>query len=251
MKKIIIIPIIIIILIGLLLIPKNKKEETTSSITIAEVTHSVFYTPFYVAIENGYFKEENINIDLILTPGADKVSSAVIAGDAQIGLAGAESAIYILKQDAKDYLQTFCGLTKRDGQFLMGREKIDNFTLNDLKGKEILVGRKSGMPALNFLNALKKSNINPNDIKINYSIDFASLTGAFIGKTGDFVNLFENSAKIITPSILKKIANKTRKLNFNTRIYLIFHYISSCASCVITSFKFIVFSHKNLLIIHT
>ena len=161
---------------------------------VAEVTHSVFYAPLYVAIEEGYFNEENIDIKLILTPGADKVSAAVLSGDVQIGFAGAESAIYVYEKNEKDYLQIFSGLTKRDGQFILGRKNKKDFSLKDLYGKEILVGRSSGMPALNFLNALKNEEIDKNKIKINYNIDFASLSGAFIGNTGDYVNLFEPTA---------------------------------------------------------
>lgn len=165
-----------------------------NSIKIAEVTHSVFYAPLYVAIEEGYFRNENIDIKLILTPGADKVSAAVLSGDVQIGFAGAESAIYVYEKNEKDYLQIFSGLTKRDGQFILGRKDKKDFSLKDLYGKEILVGRNSGMPALNFLNALKNEEIDKNKIKINYNIDFASLSGAFIGNTGDYVNLFEPTA---------------------------------------------------------
>ena len=165
-----------------------------NSIKIAEVTHSVFYAPLYVAIEEGYFRNENIDIKLILTPGADKVSAAVLSGDVQIGFAGAESAIYVYEKNEKDYLQIFSGLTKRDGQFILGRKDKKDFSLKDLYGKEILVGRSSGMPALNFLNALKNEEIDKNKIKINYNIDFASLSGAFIGNTGDYVNLFEPTA---------------------------------------------------------
>lgn len=185
----------IILAIGLISIFFNKPENNTlKKIKVAEVTHSVFYAPLYVAVENNYFKDEGIDVELILTSGADKVSAAVLSGDVQIGFAGAESAIYVYEKGQKDYLQIFSGLTKRDGQFILARNPIDNFSLENLKGKEILVGRSSGMPALNFLNALKKANINPNNININYSIDFAALSGTFVGGTGDFVNLFEPNA---------------------------------------------------------
>lgn len=184
-----------ILIMGLIIfLPKKEDNKNLKTIKMSEVTHSIFYTPLYVAIENDYFKEENINLELILTPGADKVSTAVLSGDTDIGFAGAESAIYIFDKNEKDYLRIFSGLTKRDGQFILGRNNEKNFSLKKLYGKEILVGRKSGMPALNFLNALKKENIDESKININYNIDFASLTGAFIGKTGDYVNLFEPNA---------------------------------------------------------
>lgn len=196
MKKIFYTFLVILLLVLCLIffLPKKEKNDNMNSIKIAEVTHSVFYSPLYVAIEEGYFNEENIDIKLILTPGADKVSAAVLSGDVQIGFAGAESAIYVYEKNEKDYLQIFSGLTKRDGQFILGRKNKKDFSLKDLYGKEILVGRSSGMPALNFLNALKNEEIDKNKIKINYNIDFASLSGAFIGNTGDYVNLFEPTA---------------------------------------------------------
>lgn len=196
MKKIFYTFLVILLLVLCLIffLPKKEKNDNMNSIKIAEVTHSVFYAPLYVAIEEGYFNEENIDIKLILTPGADKVSATVLSGDVQIGFAGAESAIYVYEKNEKDYLQIFSGLTKRDGQFILGRKDKKDFSLKDLYGKEILVGRSSGMPALNFLNALKNEEIDKNKIKINYNIDFASLSGAFIGNTGDYVNLFEPTA---------------------------------------------------------
>lgn len=196
MKKIFYTFLVILLLVLCLIffLPKKEKNDNMNSVKIAEVTHSVFYAPLYVAIEEGYFNEENIDIKLILTPGADKVSAAVLSGDVQIGFAGAESAIYVYEKNEKDYLQIFSGLTKRDGQFILGRKDKKDFSLKDLYGKEILVGRNSGMPALNFLNALKNEEIDKNKIKINYNIDFASLSGAFIGNTGDYVNLFEPTA---------------------------------------------------------
>ena len=117
-----------------------------------------------------------------------------MSNDVEIGFAGAESAIYVYEQNENDYLQLFGGLTKRDGQFIVARDNYKNFSLEDLYDKEILVGRKTGMPALNFLNALKNNNIDINKINVNYSIEFAALSGTFIGGTGDFVNLFEPNA---------------------------------------------------------
>ena len=197
-KKIIIILIALIVLVGVSLIlikVFDKKEDSSlTKVRLAEVTHSSFYAPLYVAIENGYFEEEGIDLELILTPGADKVSAAVLSGDVEIGFAGAESAIYVYDQKESDYLRIFSGLTKRDGQFIVARDNYDNFSLEDLYGKEILVGRSTGMPALNFLNGLKKMGIDIDKININYSVEFAALSGTFIGGTGDFVNLFEPNA---------------------------------------------------------
>ena len=176
----------------------KKEENDLRKIRVAEVTHSPFYTPFYVAIENGYFKEEELDIELVLTPGADKVSAAVLSNDVEIGFAGPEASIYVYDGGEEDYIISFAGLTKRDGQFILAREANDNFKLEDLYNKEILVGRKGGMPSLNFLNALKKSNIDPKKININYSVEFAALSGSFIGGIGDYVNLFEPTATKLT-----------------------------------------------------
>ena len=202
MKKIIVIitSLVLIITLGFLLITNldNTKDNKLTTIKLAEVTHSMFYAPLYVAIENGYFKEEGIDIDLILTSGADKVSAAVLSNSVDIGFAGPESAIYVYQNGEKDYLVTFAGLTKRDGQFIVSREPIENFTIEDLYGKEILPGRVGGMPILNFLNGVKNAKGDISKINVNSSIDFASLSGTFISGVGDFVNLFELSAMIIT-----------------------------------------------------
>ena len=189
MKKriIILLIILLIIFIGIITFIKfredNEKENLTK-VKLAEVTHSAFYAPLYVAIEEGYFEDEGINLELILTPGADKVASAVLSNDVNIGFAGTESAIYVYTGGEKDYLETFAGLTKRDGQFIVSRKK-------DFK----LEGRYAGMPSLNFINALKNSNIDVAKVNLNYSVEFASLSGSFISGVGDYVNLFEQSAR--------------------------------------------------------
>lgn len=149
MKKIITIALILLIialaLIGWLKFKKDDEGETLKKITVAEVTHSIFYTPWYVALEKGYFEDEGLDVEVILTPGADKTAAAVLSKDAEIGFSGPEATIYVYNNDAKDYLVTFAGLTKRDGQFLVGdcKEKED-FDINNLKGKTVLAGRSGG-----------------------------------------------------------------------------------------------------------
>lgn len=186
--------VLIIIVTGLVLgkflIKDNKVKEDITTIKVAEVTHSIFYTPFYVAIENGYFKEEGIDIDLLLVSGSDNVAASVLSGDTEVGLAGPESAIYVYLGKEKNYLQVFSGLTKRDGQFIISRND-DEFKWENLINKEILVGRSTGMPALSFLKALENKGIDKEKININYSIEFAELSGSFIAGEGDYVNLFE------------------------------------------------------------
>lgn len=199
MKKKIIITVIGLVFIVSLFVVYSifKKEEDTSltKIRLAEVTHSPFYAPLYVAIEEGYMEEEGIDIELLLTPGADKVAAAVLSGDVEVGFAGEESAIYIYAGEEEDYLVTFAGLTKRDGQFIISRE--EDFSWKDLEGQEVLVGRQGGMPALNFINALENAGIDPAKVNLNYSVEFASLSGSFIGGVGDYVNLFEPNATLL------------------------------------------------------
>jgi NitT/TauT family transport system substrate-binding protein len=214
MKKFIIWLLILIIIFVTLKLTIFKKTTTSDleTVKVAEVTHSIFYAPFYVAIENNYFKDEGLNIDLILTSGADKVSAAVLSNDVNIGFAGPESTIYVYNGGESDYLVSFAGLTKRDGQFIVSHKQSD-FNLNDLKGKEILVGRKGGMPALNFLNALANAGIKQSDININYSVDFASLSGSFISGIGDYVNLFEPNATKLEEQSLGYVVASVGKLS--------------------------------------
>ncbi len=196
MKKFITTIIIFLIILGVILFFAFKKDDNNlKHIKVAEVTHSVFYAPQYLALSLGYFEDEGLDVELILTPGADKVTSAVLSGDVQIGFCGSEATIYVYNGGEKDYLKTFAGLTKRDGSFLVSREKYDNFKLDDLKGKHIIGGRQGGMPEMTLEWALRENGIDPkNDVNIDTSIAFAAMSGAFIGGTGDFVALFEPQA---------------------------------------------------------
>lgn len=194
MKKIIITISTIIIIIACSLLFVTKKENKNDKLVVSEVTHSVFYAPWYIALENGYFEEEGLEIEVMLTPGADKVATSVLSDDANIGFSGPEATIYVYN-NSQEKLITFASLTKRDGQFIVGDCSLkDTFTMNDLIGKTILAGRSGGMPLMMFEYALKESNIDKKDVDINTSIEFAGLTGAYIGKEGDFVNLFEPNA---------------------------------------------------------
>ncbi len=178
---------------------KDKDDNGNDKLVVAEVTHSVFYAPFYVSLHNGYFQDNNLDVDVILTSGADKVASAVLSGDANVGLSGLEATLYVYENGANDYLVSFSSLTKRDGQFLVGDCSLkDNFDASMLKGKSVLAGRTGGMPSMVFEYALYKNGINRKEVNVDNSVDFASLSGAYIGGNGDFVNLFEHSALIIT-----------------------------------------------------
>lgn len=181
--------------LSVLLDLNNDSGEGKKKIVLAEVAHTIFYAPQYVAIENGYFEEFGIDVELLLTPGADKVAAAVLSGDADIGFSGSEATIYVYNGGEKDYLKTFAQLTQKDGSFLVSREKYDNFTLDDLKGKDVIGGRAGGMPEMTFEWALKQNNIDPKtDLNIDTSIAFAAMGSAFIGGQGDFVTLFEPNA---------------------------------------------------------
>ena len=195
MKKVII-PIIIILIVGIFVFIFFKNDESSlKKIKVAEVTHSIFYAPQYVAHALGYFEEEGLDVELLLVPGADKVAASVLSGDVQIGFCGSEATIYIYNQGQEDYLVNFAGLTKRDGSFIVSREKIEDFTLDDLKGKTIIGGRIGGMPEMTLEYTLKEAGIDPKkDLTIDTSIEFAAMSGAFIGGTGDFVSLFEPNA---------------------------------------------------------
>lgn len=190
--------ILIIAIASLVLFDFNKgdsKKEDMTQITLAEVTHSIFYAPQYVAIEQGYFEKVGIDVELILTSGADKVTAAILSGDADIGFCGSEGTIYVYNGGEKDYLKTFAQLTQKDGSFLVSREKIEDFSLEDLEGKTVLGGRAGGMPEMTLEYALKQNGIDPEkDVEIDTSIDFAAMGGAFIGGEGDFVTLFEPNA---------------------------------------------------------
>lgn len=195
MKKLItLITCIVILVLGVILycFYQSKDDETLTKVKVAEVTHSVFYAPQYVAIEQGYFEDEGLDIQLTLTSGADNVMAAVLSKDADIGLSGSEATIYVYNKGEKDYIKTFAQLTQKDGSFLISRKNIKNFKIEDLKGKYVIGGRQGGMPEMTLEYALKQNNIDPKkDLTIDTSIDFASMAGAFIGGTGDFVTLFE------------------------------------------------------------
>ena len=190
--------IIVLALASLFFLDLNKNEEKDSSlekITVAEVAHTIFYAPQYIAISQGFFEEEGLEIELLLTPGADKVTAAVLSGDVQIGFSGSEACIYVYNAGEKDYLKTFAQLTQKDGSFLVSREKYEDFTLDDLRGKSVIGGRKGGMPEMTFEWALRQNGIDPvSDLDIDTSVAFVAMSGAFIGGQGDFVTLFEPNA---------------------------------------------------------
>ena len=173
----------------------KKDEGTLKDVTLNEVAHSIFYAPQYVAIENGYFEDEGINLKLVTGFGADKVMTALISGEAQIGFMGSESSIYAYNEGNSDYAVNFAQLTQRAGNFLVSRKPIDNFSWDMLKGTTILGGRAGGMPEMVLEYILKNNGIDiSTDLEIVQNIDFGLTGGAFAGGQGDFTVEFEPHA---------------------------------------------------------
>lgn len=195
MKKFLSLTLTALLMIGSITACGAKDSNDLTKVTLSEVAHSIFYAPMYVAIENGYFKDEGIDLNLVTAFGADKVTTAVLSGEADIAFMGSESTVYVYSQNADDYLVNFAQLTQRAGNFLVAREPMENFRWTDLKGSYVLGGRKGGMPQMVFEYVLKKHGIDPaKDLKINQNIDFGSTAAAFSGKQGDFTVEFEPSA---------------------------------------------------------
>ena len=169
-----------------------KDEETDGVLKINEVTHSVFYAPMYLADALGYFKDEGITIELTNGGGADNVMASVLSGDSDIGFCGPEAALYVLIGGSNDVPTVFGQLTKRDGSFLVSRKAEPNFKWEDLKGKEILAGRKGGVPAMTFEYVLNQNGLKDGtDLTLNYDVAFNLMTSAFEAGTADYCTMFD------------------------------------------------------------
>ena len=181
---------------GVFAAKKDSTEEKLTKVTLNEVAHSIFYAPQYVAIEEGYFKDEGLDLTLVTGFGADKTMTAVISGEADIGFMGAEASVYAYQEGATDAVVNFAQLTQRAGNFLVAREEMPDFKWEDLKDKKVLGGRKGGMPEMVFEYILRKNGLDPQkDLTIDQSIDFGSTAAAFTGDTSaDFTVEFEPSA---------------------------------------------------------
>lgn len=176
----------------------TKTAEDKVKVRLNEVTRSVFYAPMYIALNQGFFDKNGIEIDLQTGQGADKVMQAVLSNSADIGFCGPEQVIYINNQGREDYPILFAQLTQKDGSFLVGRNKDDNFSWSDIKGSSVIGGRPGGVPAMALEYAMKKNNIDlENDVNMVTNIDFSATAGAFKGGTGDYVALFEPTASVI------------------------------------------------------
>lgn len=197
-KKIIAIIIMIIILVGILIIFLNNrgnKTEDLQKVTVNEVTRSVFYAPQYAAIANGFFADEKLDIELTTGQGTDKVMTAVLANQSDIGFAGPEASIYVYNEGKEDYTQVFAQMTKKDGSFLVSKEPTKHFSWQDLKGKTVIPGRKGGVPFMTLQYVLRKNGIDPDkDLVLDDSIKFDLMAGAFTGGNAEYVTLFEPTA---------------------------------------------------------
>ncbi len=172
-----------------------KNNDKLTVVELNEVTHSVFYAPLYVAIENGYFEDEGLKINLTNGGGADNSMTAILSKTAHIGLMGPETVIYVNSQNKKDSPVVFGQLTQKDGSFLVSRNDEPDFKWQDLKGKEILAGRRGGVPAMTFEYVMQENGLKNNvDYTLNYDVQFNLMTSAFIGGTADYCTVFEPTA---------------------------------------------------------
>lgn len=188
MKKL----LILFITISLVLSFCGCSKSGNTKIRVNEVTHSIFYAPFYVAIEKGFFKEEGIDIELTNGGGSDASMTALLSKSAEVALLGPETGVYTQLGGALDQPVIFAQLTKRDGSFLVGRTKQDNFKWTDLEGKEIIAGRRGGMPAMALQYVCNNNNLfNGQNVTLNYDVQFNLTAAAFEGGTGDYVTMFE------------------------------------------------------------
>ena len=194
MKKGICVVLAALVMLSAVLCGCGQEPKDLVTVRLNEVTHSVFYAPQYVAMELGFFKEEGIAIELTNGGGADKVMTAVVSGQSDIGLAGPEACIYIYNQGKDDYPRIFAQLTKRDGSFLIGRTD-EAFSWENLRGKTIIGGRKGGMPEMTLEYVMKQNGVVPHvDAVVDTSVQFNLMAGAFTGGQGDYVTLFEPAA---------------------------------------------------------
>ena len=173
----------------------EKTDEEYTTVRLNEVTHSIFYAPLYVALENGFFENEGLKIELTNGGGADNVMTALISGNADIGLMGVEASIYVFLEGKKDSAKVFGQLTKRDGSFLVSRVEEPDFKWENLENKEIIAGRTGGIPAMTFEYVVNKHGLyNGTNVKLNNDVAFNLMGPSFEGGTGDYTTLFEPTA---------------------------------------------------------
>ena len=171
----------------------SPEANGMTTVRLNEVVHSVFYAPQYVAIANGYFEDEGLNIELSVGNGADKSMTALLSDSADIALLGTEAGIYVINEGRENSVKAFAQLTQRAGNFLISRTDGENFDWESLRGKSVIGGRKGGMPELVLEYVLKQKGLE-NDVEIINNISFESTAGAFAADVGDFTVEFEPTA---------------------------------------------------------
>ena len=199
-KIILVLAILVIAIVIAVVVIKcqtGNNQNTLQTIHVSEVTRSVFYAPQYVAINNGYFEEKGLEVELSTGQGADAVMTSVLANQVEIGFAGPEASIYVYNEGKEDYTEVFAQLTKKDGSLLVSRTNEENFSWENLKGKTVIPGRKGGVPYMTLEYVLKKNGINPEtDVILDDSIKFDLMAGAFAAGNADYVTLFEPTASL-------------------------------------------------------
>ena len=199
-KIVLVLAIVLIAIVVTIVVIKcqtGNNQNTLQTINVSEVTRSVFYAPQYVAINNGYFEERGLEIELSTGQGADAVMTSVLANQVEIGFAGPEASIYVYNEGKEDYTEVFAQLTKKDGSLLVSRTDEENFSWENLKGKTVIPGRKGGVPYMTLEYVLKKNGINPEtDVVLDDSIKFDLMAGAFAAGNADYVTLFEPTASL-------------------------------------------------------
>ncbi|HKM01528.1 MAG TPA: ABC transporter substrate-binding protein [Sedimentibacter sp.] len=192
MKKFISLLIVMLLITSIVLTGCNEKPAENQKVRLIEVTHSIFYTPQYVAIEQGLFEKHGLSVELTNGGGADKCMAAMVSGEADVAFMGPEASVYVYLQGRDDPAINFAQLTQRDGSFIVGREKDDNFSIDKLKGHTILGGRKGGMPLMALEYVLKQNNLIPGvDIDVRTDVQFDMMAGAFASGEADYTTLFE------------------------------------------------------------
>jgi NitT/TauT family transport system substrate-binding protein len=182
-------------LLALTLAGCSKKEEGLRKIVLNEVTRSVFYAPLYVAVSEGFFEQEGLEIEIITGGGSDASMTALLAGEADFALMGPETGVYVTGEGKEDHPLIIGQLTKRDGSYLLGREQAAEFSWEMLRGKSVIAGRPGGMPYMTLMYVLNKNGLVPGeDVEVISNIQFNLMGGAFESGTGDFVTLFEPTA---------------------------------------------------------
>ncbi|MFC4600135.1 ABC transporter substrate-binding protein [Cohnella hongkongensis] len=171
------------------------RSEELKTVKFSEVIRSIFYAPHYVAMSQGFFEDEGLNVDMNTAQGSDKGAAALIAGTADISLVGPETTIYIFNQKGEKTLKAFHQLTAKDGSFLLSREKLDGFQWTDLSGKTILGWRPGSAPQMVMNSLLIREGAEGADVVTN--IASPALAGAFTSGQGDFIQLFEPVASTL------------------------------------------------------